>query len=524
MGVGKSTVGRLLAFRTGRMFVDTDARVEAEAGRSVREVFTDEGEEGFRRREAQVLVETAAPRGLVVAVGGGAVVSAESRALMRRTGEVVWLTGDPGLLADRLRRSTTRPLLDDGDPEARLTSLLEARRAAYEDCDRRIDVCDRTPEEVVEATMAWPVVARHGERRYPIHILPEGLEGSVEPLREAFGEFGRVLVVADRRVGELHGGALGRALAGAGLGWTALRLEVSEELKSVGTATQLWQHMAGLGVDRETPVLAFGGGVTSDLAGFAAATWKRGLRWAPVATTLLAMVDAAVGAKTGVNLPEGKNLVGGFHPPELVLMPVGCLATLPARELTSGLAEAVKTALVGDEALLYLIEREQAAILRRDPSVLSDVVRRSVRVKAAVVAADPEERTGARRSLNLGHTAAHAIEAQAGYGGITHGEAVSLGMVLACRVAVEDGTLAERDARRVERLLAAVGLPTDTGRWANGGVEGWREMLRQDKKQVGGAIRYVVPQGLGGVRELDLSVDELVVRLARAAARPTGGE
>ena len=523
MGVGKSTVGRLLAFRAGRLFVDTDARVEAEAGRTVREVFAREGEAAFRRREAAALAETDGEVALVVAVGGGAVLSEANRALMRRTGEVVWLTGDPALLADRVRRATTRPLLDDGDPEELLAELLAARRSAYADCDRRIDVTSRTPEEVVDVVLQRPLQAYHGEREYPVYVTEAGPEAAAEPLREALASAGRVLVVADRRADELHGEALGRALTDAGLRRAIVRVDASEEGKSLGAADRLWHQMARLRVDRDVPVLAFGGGVTSDLAGFAAATWKRGVPWAPVATTLLAMVDAAVGGKTGVNLPEGKNLVGAFHPPALAFLPTACLATLPDRELASGLAEAVKSALVGDEALFGLLERERDGILSRDRSLLADVVRRSVAVKVAVVATDPEERTGARRSLNLGHTAAHAIEAEAGYTGVTHGEAVALGIVLAARVAVEEGCLADRDAARVEAVLAGLGLPTDTGRWAAGGVEAWRAALSQDKKRLGGVIRYVVPQGLGGVRELELAPDELVARLGRAAARKTGG-
>ncbi len=524
MGAGKSTVGQLLAARTGRPFLDTDESVEATAGRTVREVFEAEGEAAFREREADALARAADVPGAVVAVGGGAVVSGANRRLMREAGEVVWLTGSPAVLAARLSGDSSRPLLDGGDPGGGLEALLTARREAYSDCDRRVDTVGRTPEEVTDAVLALPLRAEHAAHRYEVHVLPGGADNVAVPLQRVLGGAGRAFVVADARAAHEHGADLGRGLKAAGLSWTAVRLDASESAKTLATATGLWQHMASSEVDRDVPLLAFGGGVTCDVGGFVASTFKRGVPWVAVATTLLAMVDAAVGGKTGVDLPGGKNLVGTFHPPVAVLMPVGCLATLPERELRAGLSEAVKTALVGDPALLDLLEREREAVLAREPSVLADVVRRCVAVKAAVVAQDPEERTGVRRTLNLGHTAGHAIEAAAGYQGVTHGEAVALGIVLAARVAVEAGNLTPDDASRIESILRTFGLPTDTSRWGQGGVEEWRMALRQDKKRLGGRVHYVVPDGVGRVRQLALDPDDLLARLARAAsARPGGG-
>ncbi len=518
MGSGKSTVGRLVAHRTGRPFIDTDDLVEAAAGLSVAEVFDREGEAGFRAREADALRQALNLDEAVVAVGGGAVVRDDNRQRMRQGGQVVWLTADPDVLAARVGGSDARPLLGpSGDAQDRLADLCDARRHAYADCDRRVETAGLSPEEVADAVLQTPVAAEHGEHGYPVHVLAGGPEAAGDALRRAFPEGGRVFVVADQRAAELHGDGMAAALRAAGLQWDTLRLEIGEGSKGLGAVTRVWRHMALAEVERDTPVVAFGGGVTTDVVGYAASAWKRGAPWVAVPTTLLGQVDAAVGGKTGVNLPEGKNLVGAFHPPDLVLMPTGVLGTLPDRALAGGVAEAVKTALVGDATLLALLEREVDAVLARAPDVLADVVRRCVRVKAAVVRADPWERHGARRALNLGHTAGHAIEASGGYGRHTHGEAVALGTVLACRVAVEQGCMTPAQSRRVQALLAAYGLPTDTSAWAGEGALAWRPHIRQDKKVHDGRVRFVMPQGVGRVGEESMSIDDLLARLGRAA-------
>jgi 3-dehydroquinate synthase len=260
-----------------------------------------------------------------------------------------------------------------------------------------------------------------------------------------------------------------------------------EEAKTLGTLEVVYHRLAGIPLHRDDVVVALGGGVVGDLAGFAAATWNRGVGLVQLPTTLLSQVDAAIGGKTGVNLPEGKNLVGAFHQPLAVIADTVTLATLPARERRAGLGEAVKYGFIADPVVLELLEREPDAAQAGDPVVLAEVVRRGVAVKAEIVAAD--EREGGRRALlNYGHTVGHAIEALTGYGTYRHGEAVALGMVFAARLGERLGVSQAGLAARTVELLAALGLPT-RGLLLDPAVV-W-EVLARDKKHRGG-VRFVL--------------------------------
>ena len=259
--------------------------------------------------------------------------------------------------------------------------------------------------------------------------------------------------------------------------------------------------LVGAGLDRRSTLVAFGGGVVGDLGGLAAALFMRGIPYVQCPTTLLAQVDSSVGGKTAVNLAAGKNLAGAFHQPSRVLADTELLATLPDEELRSGLGEAVKSALIGDGELLALLEREATAILARDAELLGQVVARCVRVKAAIVARDEEER-GERKLLNLGHTFAHAIEQAAGFGRIPHGVAVGVGLVLALRASERAGVLEERDlTARVTELLTALSMPHDlAGLRARHGVRLTTDELlagmRHDKKGRAGHPALVLPRKL----------------------------
>ena len=324
---------------------------------------------------------------------------------------------------------------------------------------------------------------------------------------------GPCLVMTDRTVSRLHGPAAGRALLRAGFRPRWVVLAPGERSKVLGTVAAILASLARLPADRSTPVFALGGGVVTDLAGFAAALYARGLPWVAVPTTVLAMADAAVGGKTGVDLPEGKNLAGAFHLPVLVASDPAVLATLPARHVRNGLAEVAKMDLLGG-IRRGLPRVEALAAAASDAGAVGDAAFRAACAKAAVVARDPLDRNGRRALLNLGHTVGHALEAATGFdGSVLHGEAVVVGIAVAARVAEARGLLARGEAGTVAAALASLGLKVALP--AGVRTDAVLRRCRVDKKRERGALRMVLPRSRGGAVVVPVSVRELRAALRR---------
>ncbi|HEU4516666.1 MAG TPA: 3-dehydroquinate synthase [Steroidobacteraceae bacterium] len=328
-----------------------------------------------------------------------------------------------------------------------------------------------------------------GKRAYPILIGP-GLLGSKELLARHAGA-AKLLVVTDESVGPLW---LPRLEAGlAGREYATCVLPGGEQQKTLGNVATIIDALVSARVTRDGAVLALGGGVIGDIAGFAAASYQRGIAIVQLPTTLLAQVDSSVGGKTGVNHPGGKNLIGAFHQPSAVLSDTDTLSTLPERELRAGFAEIVKAALVADAAFFAWLESNGARVLAREPAALAEAIRRACEIKAAIVASDEREE-GRRALLNLGHTFGHAIEAGAGYGELLHGEAVATGLALAAELSARTGRMPQAEAARVRKLLSSTGLPADPPRL---GRERMLELMSMDKKVKGGQVRLVLLDGIG---------------------------
>ncbi len=304
-------------------------------------------------------------------------------------------------------------------------------------------------------------------------------------------------VILDEGIEQTHGKLAVRSLVAAGFDATVAVMSPSEKRKSLGTMRSLYDVMLDAKLERSSPVITIGGGITGDTGGFVAATYLRGVPFVQVPTTLLAMVDASVGGKVGVNTIQGKNLIGAFHQPRLVVIDVDVLATLPVRELRCGLAECVKHAIIRDPALFDWIDRHVEAILAMDRPTLIELVERNVQIKADVVMADERE-SGVRAHLNFGHTFGHAIEATTAYGRIHHGEAVALGMVAATGLATDLGLCDRGLLRRVVGLLERIGLPVFEKKLP--ATAKLMNAMTLDKKVSGGAVRLILPDGLGQVR------------------------
>ena len=349
-----------------------------------------------------------------------------------------------------------------------------------------------------------------GERRYPIWI-GAGLIDDAATWRTSLR--GRhVLIVTDEHVAPLY---LDRVRAGlAGLTHTALVLPAGETTKTLANTARVFDALAALGASRDGSVIALGGGVIGDLAGFAAACWMRGVDFVQMPTTLLAMVDSSVGGKTGVNVDAGKNLVGAFHQPRAVVADTSTLTTLPKREYAAGLAEVVKYGAIGDTEFFAWLEANADALNAHDGAALTEAIAFSCRYKAGVVARDERE-TGERALLNFGHTFGHAIEAESGYGELLHGEAVAIGMLLAATLSARLGRAPGEDAERLARLLARFGLPTMP---PPAEADTLLARMRLDKKNIGGRLRLVLWRGIGRA-ELVADVDEREVRAVLAASQ-----
>ncbi len=335
-----------------------------------------------------------------------------------------------------------------------------------------------------------------GERRYPIRI-GRGLLGDAAALA-ALVPGRHALVVTDAHVAPHYLPLVAAALGGKQVG--TLVLPPGEQEKTLASFGEVMAALAALGASRDATVLALGGGVVGDLAGFAAACWMRGVRFVQLPTTLLAMVDSSVGGKTAVDLPEGKNLVGAFHQPAAVVADTATLATLPPRELRAGLAEVVKYGALGDAGFFAWLEAHADALLARDDATLAEAIARCCAHKAGIVARDETER-GERMLLNFGHTFGHAIETQQGYGGLLHGEAVAVGMVLAARLSARLGRAPAADAERLAALLTRLGLPTTIP--AGLDPAALLARMRLDKKAVSGTLRLILWRGLGQAEVVD---------------------
>jgi len=508
MGTGKTAAGRWLARRLDLPFYDLDAIIEARAGRPIPHIFREAGEAAFRALEAEVAATTRPLRDCVLATGGGAILRAENLAALREGGVVVGLTASPEAILARLGEGDDRPLLAVSDRRAHVAALLAAREPAYARADLRVDTTHLDPDAVAAHIAAW-LHTRHGGRpagrgvgevevagaggSYRIHVGPALLGRTGEHLA-ALGLGPRAAVVTDEGVPARHVEAVLESLQAAGLKAELVSLPAGEGTKSLEQAARLYDRFVAAGLDRHAVVLALGGGVVGDLAGYAAATFLRGLPLVQLPTTLLAQVDSSVGGKVGVNLPQGKNLVGAFHQPRLVLADVSVLATLAPREFRSGLAEVVKYAVIADPGLFDLLEREADRLVPAAADLLARIVTRCCRIKSHVVMVDERER-GWRAVLNFGHTLGHALEAAAGYGLLTHGEAVAIGMAGAGRLSRGRGLCPQADLDRLLRLLARLGLPQQSPLPPSQVLP----YLSVDKKGHGGTPRFVLTRGIADV-------------------------
>ena len=533
-GAGKTTVGAALAALLGWRFLDLDGEITSAAGFPIRDIFAREGEAGFRSREAAALRAALHTSRAVIACGAGAVEGEDNLALALENSWVVALAVAPEMALARVTAEATaqgmthgelRPLLDGPEPLARIRELMERRQPFYVQAHAMRATDTLAPDAIAAHIVAElialgrlvpsPVLRGTGATATGPHsaadtstvtrrvqvgagydaVVGWGALAELPARLRALGLPPRLSLVTDSAVADLYLAPLLERLRAADFAPDALIVPAGEESKSREQLAAIHDWLAERRIERGEALLALGGGVVGDLAGFAAATWLRGLPLIHIPTSLLAQADASIGGKVAIDHPRGKNLIGAFYQPRLTLADTATLLTLPSRQRIEGWAEVIKHGAALDADYFAALEREAEALLRVEPAATTAVIARSVAIKAAIVEEDEREGEGGRRALlNFGHTLGHAVEAVTGYRLWLHGEAVSVGMVFAARLGWRMGVTPRAAVDRLEALLARFGLPT---RFDGLNAIALLSATLWDKKARGGRTRWIILMDIG---------------------------
>jgi len=534
-GTGKSLVGKQVAERLNWNFLDTDDEIVELAGKPIAQIFAQEGEGKFRELERETIRRACRQRQTVIAIGGGAIVDRQNYDLLARTGIIVCLEAKPETIYERLFREAAcspgtevRPLLAVDNPLERIRELKASRQSHYAKADWTIHTDGLSIGEVAEeAIRSWRLLRRtdscqlsavsdkdiacvveSATQSYPVFVGYGLLDKLGDKMRQA-ALSGTATIISDENVFSFYGRKVEGVLKNAGFTVNHFVVPPGEETKSMESAIKIYDFLVEHRAERDDIIVALGGGMVGDLAGFVAATFLRGVPWVQVPTSLAAMVDASIGGKVGVNHPEGKNLIGAFYQPNVVLSDPQTLATLPRREVTSGWAEVIKHGLILDREFLEFLETNVDGVKKLDGQLLTAAIGRSAAIKARVVSWDEKEREGKRTILNYGHTIGHGLEAATGYRRFLHGEAVAIGMMGAAELSERLGLLSSTVVQRQEALLQKFDLPTSLQAEATNRRRGRKRSdfklsiaavtgaMKLDKKVRGKAIRWVLLQDIG---------------------------
>jgi len=513
---GKTVVAQKVAERLNWVFIDTDDEIVKLSGKTIPEIFKQDGEAKFRQLEQKVLKQACHKEQVVIATGGGAIIDPQNQNLLLQTSVVVCLEAKPETIYQRLLHDTlysanpvVRPLLAGDNPLERIKQLKTKRQPYYAIADWTVHTDNLTIDEVSrEIIKGWQYISKHRGKQsaeadlacrvetatanYPVFVGWGILDRLGEKMKQA-GLSGTANIISDEIVFSIYGARVKKTLEKAGFAVNSCVVPPGEASKNITQAVKIYDYLIQRRVERNDVIVALGGGMIGDLAGFVAATFLRGLPWLQVPTSLIAMTDASIGGKVAVDHPQGKNLIGAFYQPCLVLVDVKTLNTLPQRELTSGWAEVIKHGLILDADLLQLLEDNAKDLITLKPAITSEVIARSVAIKCQVVSEDERE-IGIRTILNYGHTIAHGLETATKYERFLHGEAVAIGIIGAAKLSHRLKLISGEDVERHKAILQKFGLPTDCSGVALNDVLAAMEL---DKKVRGKAIRWILLKDIG---------------------------
>tara|TARA_Y100000814_G_scaffold146458_1_gene106376 strand:+ start:1022 stop:2671 length:1650 start_codon:yes stop_codon:yes gene_type:complete len=517
-GTGKSEIGPIISNILSYKFIDLDTEIVKYFNKSIDKVFSEDSEEAFRKKESELLEYYGSSSKLVIATGGGAIINNDNYELMKSHGFIVCLEATPQTIFNRLTNENAkdeiRPLLKNNVNIDFITNIKNKRLQYYAKSDWTIHTDNLTPyQSADEVAKIYKTFVNLDTTKFIDQDMKADLAGIVtysngvcplysgwdiyDDIPKIFSKLdieGNLFLISDRNVYSLYGEEVKKCIASTGKQVFSYQMEPGEHNKTFDAISNVYSWLAESKAQRRDTIIALGGGVVGDMAGFVAATYNRGMGFIQIPTSLAAMVDASVGGKTAVDLPEGKNLVGAFYQPKVVIADVSTLKSLPHRETMEGWAEAIKHGLILDKQLFEVFENRYEELLNLEPNLTTDVVKRSIQIKAEIVSQDEKETRGIRTLLNYGHTIGHGLEAATGYHQLLHGEAVSIGMMGAAmignRMGVTDGSILERQLS----ILKKFDLPIS---FKNINLDSIKSAMSLDKKAVGSSINWVLLPEIG---------------------------
>ena len=536
---GKTIVGKLLSESLNFPLIDTDQVISEAYGKEISQIFIDDGESVFREDESKLLKEISTSSGNIISTGGGIIINPENLSIMKESGIIIYLDAASETILNRINTSpklgTKRPLMDTNHPLTAINNLRKNRLSAYMDADWIVKTDYLTPDEVkthiingIKALLPKSIFPRSSADfnqstentimvetatgDYPIYT-GTGLIHKLPEYLNIFPDTTKFHVIIDSNVFQHHKQILNQILNAPDSNFRIYELEADEENKNILETGRLFSWLADGKAERSDVVIAIGGGVTGDIAGFVSSTYVRGLKFIQIPTTLLSMVDASIGGKVAIDLDQGKNLVGSFHQPEMVIIDTFFLTTLPQNHRVSGAAEIVKTALILDKSLVHKLESVGGDINKWSNEDLLEIIRSTASIKASIVSIDEKEKIGFRARLNYGHTLGHAIEAAGNYKELSHGESISLGMVFAASLAHSIGLLSDDDLANHNKLISIFSLPSQVPNSIS--ADDVTRYLTLDKKVQDGNVQWVLLDRIGhGTlhRNIDVNVYKQLIK------------